>query len=328
MEIVLHDTYEIEEQEINLDDEMKNGVEKFLIDVVTVFAESEQLNLKNLMKFHVPRDYKEELYKFQKDNNLLVGHTKNELAEGYAMVLHYMNELEIREHAVFVHPTLILGIYSNLINGDIKKEENQFFYNILLHELCHVSDDFYLHKMIDFESISNLNLLERTLYTEAISVWQEYYAYRKSASRFPYGDFQISHLGDVNSWYLENVKELKEKFYKDNKMDEFFPNFIVKSRNFIRVLISVIGNIHGAPMEYKDRVNLLELVSEKCLDEKFQESFFNISEIMESLYNKYPNWQNKSEIKIFNSALLDVWNSVGVFPQYTESTEMFVGIND
>jgi len=328
MEIFLHDIYEIEEQEIKLDDELKNGIRRLLKDIVSVFAESEQLHLENLRKFYVPRDYKKELYRFQEDNNLLVGHTQNELAEGYAMVLNYMNEVGERKQAIFIHSTLILGMYSNLIDMDVPKELNQFFCNILLHELCHVSDDFYLHKIIDFESINDLNLLERTLYTETISMWQEYYAYRKSASRFAYGDFQVSHLEEVNSWYLDNVKELKGKFYKDNKMDEFFPSFVIKSRYFIRVIISVIGNIHGAPMECKDRVYLLNIVSKQCLDEKFRNTFFNISEKMESLYIKYPKWQNKSEIEGFNSVLLDLWNSVGVFPQYTESTEMFVGIND
>lgn len=155
-------------------------------DLIENFVASEKnFVLDQLKHIYVPNDYVEELYDFQKAKGLKEGHTKNELSEGQAMVLSYENDLGQYEAAIFVKAEFILGLYNYEALQKEHPKEAMMLLNTFFHELCHINDDYHTQELFREDEINKLSILPRNLFPISISIWKEYYAYRKAAERFP-----------------------------------------------------------------------------------------------------------------------------------------------
>lgn len=83
----------------------------------------------------------------------------------------------INDGHIIVYDYHVIHGLINYVNGNNGKYEVQAF-NLLLHELLHVHDDFVQTEMKILDKASVVQL------TDALNIWAEYYAHRKAAENF------------------------------------------------------------------------------------------------------------------------------------------------
>ncbi|GGF24295.1 hypothetical protein GCM10010954_23970 [Halobacillus andaensis] len=329
MEIHLHDNYNLGENEIALNKDIKDEISDFFIKYIQNLTQTEKnFDLSLLKHIYVPNDYTTELYEFQRAQGLREGHTKNEKAEGQAMVLTYDVEND-KKLAIFIRAEMFFGVFTSLTSVSNEfPDETAMCLNVFYHELVHVSDDFVLDKVIDFKSIQNNGILNSTLTIESLKVWQEYYAYRKAAQRYPYGDIQSSHLKEISDWIIDETESLKEQFQVDNDMEKFMEYFTYKTRYFLRVLVSVVGNIQGLNISQERKGEMLDLIKEKAINSKFASLIDELDRIMNELFNSYPQkWRGNHVLNDLIKFISDFWNKLDVYPSEISDSEVYVGID-
>jgi hypothetical protein len=330
IKIHIHDHYVLEGgHEFKNEEALKESIKNWLINLIQAFINDEDnFVLDDLKHIYVANEYVKELYAFQAEKDLPQGHTNNDLGEGHAMVLHYENDAAEEEAAIFFRAEFIFGLYTSCSFGDELKSEVTMLFNTFFHELSHINDEYHTRKVISIKDIDECSILPRNLYPISLGMWKEYYAYRKAAIRFPYGDLQISHLFDTLNWILEEVSKLKTKFKEDNDMDNFMLQFTSKMGYLLRVVVSVIGNVQGYSTEQDDQEETFKIVSESFPNGILSEVFTGLIKELDKLYEKYPSWSGINEIDELNNLVLECFNEFGVFPSEIDSDDqMYIGID-
>lgn len=332
MEIHIHDHYTLEgDNEVSFDEVTKNSIKDWLKSLIQAFIDDEEnFVLDDLKHIYVAKDYVGELYAFQEEKGLEQGHTKNEISEGQAMVINYKNEEGLEEASIFFRAEFILGLYTSSNFGEEFKDEIAMLYNTFFHELCHINDDYQTREIITNEDINKCSIIPRNLYPISFHMWKEYYAYRKSAIRYPYGDLQINHLRESLDWILDEVSKLKEKFKKDDDMNSFMYEFTIKTRYLLRVFVSVIGNIQGYSRDNKEvEEKAFKIVLDLFPEELFANLFDRLIVELNNLFDKYPKWSGLNELDGLNELVLECFNNLGVFPtEIDKDDQMYIGIKD
>ncbi|UDW08391.1 hypothetical protein FHP23_010540 [Bacillus cereus] len=326
--IHIHDLYMLAgENLMNVSEEQKIQISLWVNEIIKAFVESEDnFVLDELKHIYVTNEYVKELYAFQAEKGLETGHTKNEVSEGQAMVLSYKNNLGEEETSIFFRPEFIFGLYLAEELKDENKDNITMMFNIFYHELCHINDDYHTKRLFIKDEINELSVIPRNLYPISIGMWKEYYAYRKSAERYPYGDLMFSHLEETTEWAYKEVVKLQERYKKDDNMNEFMPNFTMIMQYLLRVMVSVIGNVQGYTSNKNNQDKYFELALTSFFDQKLSYVFNKLIQELNMLFCEYPNWTDLSRIKVLNDIVLDCFNVFGVFPTEAENNQMYVGI--
>jgi hypothetical protein len=331
MEIHLHNEYTLEGgHHIRYSEEDLAGIRKGLENFISTLVEQEEdFNISDLKNIYIPNDYVKELYEFQKNKGLSEGHTKNELAEGMGMTLSYKNENFEIEAAIFLRAELFFGLFvPDEAYSEEVRDGKLMLLNTFFHELAHINEDYHTRKIISDVDLEKYSILPKNIYPISLGIWKEYYAYRKASERFPYGDLQIQHLGETFDWIYEETNKLKLKFDEDNDMDSFLIDFTSKIRYFLRVLVSVIGNIHGYSKEEDIQKRIYDLSVKVFPNEELIDLYKDLYEEMDSLFKQYPKWRGIEELTRLNEHVLKEFNALGVYPQEIEqNTQIYVGID-
>lgn len=329
VKIHIHDEYMLaNETPVINSEEQKKQISLWLQGLIKAFVASEDIFILDQLKhIYVPNDYASELYEFQTKIGLEQGHTKNEVSEGQAMVLSYKNEIGEEETSIFFRAEFIFGLYTSEALKEEFKEEVTMLFNTFFHELCHINDDYHTKEIFDNNEINSCPVIPRNLYPISIGMWKEYYAYRKSAERFPYGDLMVSHLEETSDWAYKEVVRLQKKFDEDNKMDEFMLDFTSKMRYLLRVMVSVIGNVHGYTSDVKEQERIFELALPVFPINQLKDAFNKLIPELDMLFREYPEWEKLSRMKVLNDIVLDCFNAFGVFPSEVENDQMYIGID-
>ncbi|GAB6432504.1 hypothetical protein bcgnr5372_48520 [Bacillus luti] len=326
--IHIHDLYRFAGKDlVNVREEQKIQISLWVNEMIKTFVESEDNFVLNELKhIYVTNEYVKELYAFQSEKGLEIGHTKNEVSEGQAMVLSYKNNLGKEETAIFFRAEFIFGLYLAEELEEEHKENIIMLFNIFFHELCHINDDYHTKELFSHNKINELPVIPRNLYPISIGMWKEYYAYRKSSERYPYGDLMYSHLEETAEWAYKEVVKLQEKYKKDDNMNEFMPNFTTIMNYLLRVMVSVIGNVQGYISNENKRDKHFELALTFFSDQKLKCVFNRLTKEFDMLFFEYPDWKDLSRIEVLNDIVLDLFNVFGVFPTEVENDQMYVGL--
>lgn len=329
VKIHLHNEYVLEgDNMVTLNEELINSISQFVNDLIESFVASEKdFVLDQLKHIYVPNDYVRELYDFQKANGLAEGHTKNDLSEGQAMVINYENDLGQYEAAIFVKAEFMLGLYNYEALKKEFPEESMMVLNTFYHELCHINDDYQTQELFRKDEIFKLSILPRNLFLISIGMWKEYYAYRKAAERFPYGDLMINHFQETYKWAHNAVADLQDKFHNDQDMDDFMYNFTDTMRYFLRVMISVIGNIQGFTSDINIQNELYDRTLDGIPNGGIHKIFHMLVEEMDCLFKEYPSWNSLERFEVINNIIMECFEVFGVYPSEVNNDEMYVGIN-
>ncbi|MFB7140957.1 hypothetical protein ACFCYN_14995 [Gottfriedia sp. NPDC056225] len=329
IKIHIHDEYMLAgENLIKNSEEQKKEISLWFKELIKAFVESEDnFVLDDLKHIYVAKDYAKELYEFQTKKGLNQGHTKNEISEGQAMVLSYKKELGEEETSIFFRAEFIFGLYSYQALKEEFQDEVTMLFNTFFHELCHINDDYHTKKLFDKDEIEKCTIIPRNLYPFSIGMWKEYYAYRKAAERFPYGDLLFSHLDETSLWAYKEVVTLHEKYVQDDNMDEFMLDFTSKMRYLLRVMVSVIGNVQGYTSDVNGQDELFKVALQILPNKKLKNVFNRLLQELDMLFHEYPTWRDLSRLAILNDIVLDCFNAFGVFPSDVGNDQMFVGID-
>lgn len=269
---------------------------------------SKELDISTLSKIIVPDDFTKELIDFQtKYGTLERGHTKEDGLEAVLKVVEYEDNNSFKQ-AIFISQSIIAGL----------TDEGYAAKNIhyIQHELGHVHDNFITKKVMSQLKIGkeDLTVLQYILSNHASIVWSEYIANRLSFETMP-----DEVLIDTSSQLISqidlvqrNLEEVKEIFKKDNDAKKF----MISIQERTHLLFYFTGQLYGFLQSLKDHQKnvLLDIINSKINKTYYSDSWYKIGEALNSLYEKYPNW---NDIKVFsdlNSAILQCWNSLFVFP--------------
>ena len=143
-------------------DQMKSGFIKFIRDEV-----GKDLNLELLDCIYIPNDFGKAIIDFQNEHNHDErGHTQNEQGEAAGKVIgRFENGRELKR--VFINKGIFLGLFED--DEDFKSTA----VNVVHHELCHVHDDYYFARMIEFNTQlkSEKPSLNKVLIDHSLDVW-------------------------------------------------------------------------------------------------------------------------------------------------------------
>jgi hypothetical protein len=325
--IHIHDVYNLEGGDVlSFNAETKDNISKWLKEYVQALVDAEDNFVIDKFKhLFVANNYAEELFEFQKEKGLNQGYTKNEIAEGFAMALSYKNHDGVEERAIFYKAEIIFGMYYKNDNTDAELRDNKWMpFNIFFHELCHINDDYQIKKHIDLDEVKKYSVIPRYVYPISFSLWQEYYAYRKSAERFPYGDLMISHLEEAEEWAFNEVVKLTKKYREDNNTSECMMKFTNIMEYLLRVMVSVAGNVYGYQAETNNRQELFDFVLDELKYEGIKTIFNRLAKELDKLFIEYPTWNGLSRLGILSDIVLDCFNAFGVYPSEVENDQMYI----
>ncbi|TJZ40405.1 hypothetical protein FA002_02210 [Priestia megaterium] len=302
MEIVIEEITGVDTATL---EEMKSSFRKWINGDFKEFIED--LNLSILDKIIIPNDFGEAVTKFQKEHNLQVGYTSNEMGVAGGKNLPFERDGETRV-VIFIQSGVFLSIFN--------KEFAQGAVNIIHHELCHVHDQYNNLQMEKFNEgyyKDTGDLLFDLLKKHSSCVWDEYIAPRLSCSTLP-KDSDLSYL-----FLLDLIKDTENKVKKDiedyrtqGDISLLFKNIQELTSLTLKIAATVIGNLHG--LNYND-TEVSEVIN-KGLEGTFIFPIWNeLHETLENLYQSYPNWKDIYVFDSLNNLILKSWNELGVFPE-------------
>jgi hypothetical protein len=324
----IHDKYTLDGYEINLDQISKSNINRGLNDfILQIKAIDSGIKLDNLKHIFVPKDYTNELIDFQRKHGLKEGHTSNEMGLGFAMTLPIKNEDNTKEYVIFIRPEIMVALCS--FNGKVlNTKAQQLAQNLIYHELCHVSDMNYQDEIFERKESEQLDILSQILYRTSLFIWEEYYAYRKAASLFPPSDLYIDHFFETITWVEEETIKLIQKFDQDQDMDSFMQKFCEITGFLFRTAAGLHGNLKGIPTsDEQDREKLLALICDEISNSYFLNTFKELGENLDKLFNSYPKWNGLMELEHINKIIMNAWNSLGIYPERIDKETIWVGID-
>ena len=128
---------------------------------------------------------------------------------------------------------------------------------------------------------------------------------------FQYGDLMISHFQDTYKWAHNTIADLQKKFDSDEDMDNFMYNFMDTMRYFLRVRISVIGNIQGYTSDISVRNKIFELALQGIPNDFMHNIFHMLVEEMDMLFREYPSWNSLNRLEVINDIIMECFNVFG-----------------
>ncbi|AZV45681.1 hypothetical protein BAOM_p028 (plasmid) [Peribacillus asahii] len=308
LHVHLHDRYILREEEQIIDEQTKTQIHEALISFISQLVDIGELLIENLKHIYVTNNYTEELEAFQTKHGLNVGHTKNEIGEGFAMTLSYINEDAGEEQAIFLRAEVLFGLFNEEV-----QEGNRLSKNLLYHELAHVSDHLHQKRMFDKNEFRDLDLLPAILYDLSLHIWQEYYAYRKAATLFPSSDFQLDSFGETLDWFYDRSKQYIKNCNGD--YDYLMKNMYGDAGYLFRTAASIHGNLQGFQIDDLRKQEMLGSIITIFANNYWVDIFEELGIELINLYNTYPRWQGYEQLEKLNQIVIKTFNRLGVFPQ-------------
>lgn len=145
-------------------------------------------------------------------------------------------------------------------------------------------------------------------------IWSEYIANRLSFNTMT-EDVLISTTKNLFSQIKSsefNVKEAKEQFKKDKDAKKLIRSMQERTHLLLYFTGQLYGFLHCFNDKNKD--TLLNAINENISKTHYESSWNKIGDALDTLYKKYPNWNDIEELQQLNNAVLNCWNNLFVFP--------------
>jgi len=193
-----------------------------------------------------------------------------------------------------------------IINQNSTNEQKLFIINLIHHELCHIHDFQQNARII--ESIKSRGN-GHDLYT-AINLWQEYIANRLSAYSLPHStNYSLEAILDNYKSISGDIKQAIDTYRSNGDASNLYNEVhITFGQHFIFSCCYSFGFLDEL---VKDRGKISTLMAEYLgdIDISFIEP---IHDELILLFNKYPNWQSKTELIGLSDAYYNSWEMIGI----------------
>lgn len=273
----------------------------------------ENLDLQRLDCIYVPNDFDQAILNFQIENGLVErGSTNNELGTAFGKTIDYKLNGTIKDR-IFIRKEIFIALFIE------DSKTLQLAINTIHHELCHVHDNLIFENMIEFqESINSEERgLSSTLTTHAIIIFGEYIVPKMAVRTQDMN--KIVEL-DILKTIIEKAKQIIDEQiqkYKsgDISIDEVFQSVQITGGTLMKHFSKMLGEIDGL---LEDSIELENSLNE-FMNQFYIGGVWNDFVIaLRSIDSTYPNWKSLNEIEPFKKAILNIWNSLGVFPSQRE----------
>jgi len=299
-----------------LPDQLINYYKQMLNYVVEQL--SGELILDDLISIVIPENYKQELFEFQKQNNIPVGYTEDDMAIGHAMALTVKRNNESKK-IIFVSKLIIFALVDeNVLNElaeDIQKQivgQRQFAINLIHHELAHVQEFTLLKGNFSMGKIDNTDILTKNLRQLSRTVWTEYYACRVSCMTCP------NIVGDIDN-LVEQTKEFEEQIVDEIGKYRYHGdiNKIVKIlHGKLKILLNYSAYLHGKLFSLEEsRADYISKINDLLSDFFIHDTWVNIGDKLNNLYTTFPDWCDSSVFDELGQSITLLINRLGFYPE-------------
>ena len=301
-----------------LNHEQRYNVIEFLN---TKLAELELIiELSTLERIIITDHFTEDVIKVQREYNMReVGHTDRNDGIAIAKVLHTSIQ-EVLKQTIIITVNIIVGFFSS--------EYAPISFHYLHHELCHVHDNFYQHKIFTIEARAGkgINKLQHTLIYNAGPIWSEYIAVRLSAGSVNISDSIDLSTNTLNSGYLIQLigscKENIVKAIQDYRLNADTHKLFI----YLQEETSLLFKIAATTQAYIDGLGISESNFAEKLNEFISTTYFSEAwkkqwEALRLLFNIYPNWNDVYQLNELGEAIKTCWNDLGMFASYIEEKD-------
>ncbi|WP_298202165.1 hypothetical protein [Desulfosporosinus sp.] len=187
---------------------------------------STNMELSALETIIIPNNFKSELITFQREHDLQIGFTDNDVESAIAKVITHTDNDKIKK-SIFFHKALLPALQddhtiNNSLLGENEKNEliikRQDVINILHHEMAHIHEDALSNGIYNNNDLSTTNSIFERLKDITIILWKEYFACRFSSETYLFNyHFEENVLG-----LMAKIKEIEEKITirKNNKFSD------------------------------------------------------------------------------------------------------------
>lgn len=310
------------------------SIESAMLDVVTKLSALEQpeINIQKLNTIHIPDNYRDELFAFQKS----VGHhaftTQNKIATGHAQVIHVSESdtecSDLYGYHIFINkliPMVILSTQYLLDNNDYSELpemkdnlvlQRDTYLMMIRHELAHVEDETNQEQIECLKTLATQKTFESKLKSIALRFWEEYYACKRSA-------FNISVQKAANEFsnlinrLNEAEKEICSLRWKYNTMEITLEDFLKLFYEYIESSFIYCCYFAGHLDFLYD--NLIKQLRFEDIPSRFFPFLAELWMQLRKIYVIYPRWNN---MEIFDGLKSIIVNCAESFDVYFQNTDV------
>lgn len=277
------------------------------------------LRLEALESIYICENFTEELIKFQKNNGLKEGHSKDYDFVVAGKVLNYFNDGEIK-FVIFLH-----GIVANLW---FYPEKSQIATHLFHHELCHVHDDYTKYKIFKnyFKEIDE-SKLENVLSCFSNMIWSEFIATYLSVKSIPSDhDLMLKSLCTL----IENVpRDIENEIINYNQHKDFtliFQKFQIFTLPLLKSFAYVQGYIQGLSDNDNNFIEIIDISNKSMENTIFSDIWLKISIEFKKLNNNYKDWDDAKIFKKLNTIIRYTWIKLGLMT-YQVPEGIYISVN-
>lgn len=299
--------------ELIFSDETINDTDKqHIVNFITKKVEGFDLDLKDLEKIVLTKDYFKEVEQAYNDiGKQGKGASDNSMAKGMAIAVH--------NKAPDPKSKVVVLISENEWVKLLSKQQNEidFCTHVINHELAHVHDDTLKHGLIySYEMKRGYHSdLKFHLRCEADEVWSEYIAERLSAPTVTrefvdtIKNNTYNQLRKLFNSHSENSSFLFRAWRNQNTYDDFrfHIDYVLKS------LAHLLGISHGLGDDHEWTIEIDKDVRQWLGSSKLVDVWDSMGMNLSNLYDEYPAWDDIQELDGLGECILQSWKGFGYF---------------
>ncbi|PVE74443.1 hypothetical protein [Priestia megaterium] len=299
--------------ELIFSDETINDTDKkHIVDFITEKVEGFNLNLKDLEKIVLTKDYFEEVkLAWENIGKYNKGASNNSMGEGIGILI---SDKPLNPESKMV---VLIGDsqWRNLLSEN--KKEFDFVIHVINHELAHAHDESIKHKNIYSEDIKRgyLSDLDFRSKYEADKFWSEYIAERLSSDTITREFIDMiekntfNQLSQLSNFHSRNNHFLFRVWKTEDNFDEFnyYMEYVLKS------FAHLLGISHGLGKNHEWTVGINKKVRKWIGNSSLIEVWDSMSVNLSDLYDIYPDWDDFKELGELGKDVLQAWRCFGYF---------------
>lgn len=264
----------------------------------------------------VTDDYGHDIENFYREGMNRSSPTKNEFGIGVAMTMPFKVEGAVKVNMFFD------------LNFMIKCMKSEYGQKSLIHyvhhELCHVEDIYFKSKNLKEFLSEKIHGADIYLQRFAETMWDEYYAHRRSAPTINDEDFydlqgMVRLISSVKPMVNENIKGYRF----DADLDGLMSGCMGYIGQSLGCMARVAGNVHGGSKNFS--VTHQETgVDPLALDDY---NIYSRAELcLDVMYCKYDTWKSVEIYSQLKEIVNDYLKYMGFYLETTEDNQLYVSI--
>ena len=305
------------------DDDLNAQIKKWLEDEILAFIEQHNLTSTILDTVSIPANFGDDVKAYQRKLEMREGYTDNQEISAFGKLLHYQEKDNIKS---------VLIISADIMSCLTRSDANWIAYFSFYHEMYHILDTHLLgkHLSIDFilKELNDAETFGELLSLYGNTIWSEYFASLSSSMRCSSSFKEIEEFPDTVQTILliptlldlvDKTMTLAKKEVEDYREHGVIDLLNVKIQeatiNLLLVAARVVGHLEGYQSD-----ELSKSVVEKLSNTYFLPIWETLAKEVESLMDRWPNWEDVSELDSLGEVILKCWNAFGMFPRASKSS--------